>query len=444
MRTRMMRAKVVVIALLMILSAHRAAFSDVFFTAYDSGKNASTIGNVSIKSGAFVVNKKSTEAGARVFGYNSGSRLLLTIPDPTGDDTAFIYKSANVSEVLSQTKWPHVRDIFDASYLRGYLYVACRGSSNIVKIDTNFNTRKEIDWVYPQRGAVPHLPEGYVAKAVSVAILGDEIYGLFTISNSQGEYRDSILVKLADDITTLRTLSYAAVVPDATAVFVLGNDLYVVGRGKNIEKDADPRQSLIQKVNTGTMSVTNLVSAYDLESSGGYIEALALTEAGDAFVVTHKPSADKTEVKYYLLKGLNPTSAQKLMTLSGDFSSLRYDNVSKLFWVSNATGKTDKGAQLYAFDSAGKRAASLNTSELGGTPNSLTIAKGSDGSSVDSNASTGSGGCSTGATLPFIMLLPLGYCLRKRGKKVNFGTLPPLPWDHSPDKSLKHAGKGDE
>ena len=432
MAMRSKRLNVVILAMLILFYSYGSAFSDVFFSTFN-GKGSSMVGHINPTKTGFVVNKKNADLQSRVFGYNVGTRVLVSVSVPDGDDTALIYDSINLSEPIIKTRWPNVRDIADAAYLRGYLYVAAQGSSNIAKIDTNFNTRKEIDWVYPQRSAVPHVPNGYTAKAISVTTMGDEIYGLFTISNSQGEHMNSVLVKLADDITTLRTLGYAAVVPDATAVFVMGNDLYVVGRGKNIEKDTDPRQSLIQKVNPGTMSVTNVVSAYDLDSSGGNIEALAFTETGDAFVVTHKALADKTEVKYYLLKGLNSTSAQDLMTLSGGFSSLRYDAGSKFFWVSNATSKTDTGAQLYAFDAAGKKVASFNASELGGTPYSLTIANGTGGSSMDSNAdsSTSSGGCSTGGYLSLFLLLP-------------FGVLPLLSRGHAPDQAPKHPQRRDQ
>lgn len=418
--TLVTRTKIFVFAIFMVMFTGEAAFSDVFFTARDSGKNAVVMGNISSTKEGFVVNKKGIAAGDRLFGYNSGSRLLVTAFTAGSDDTEYVYNPTDLSRALTQTQWHNARDVFDATYLRGYLYVACRVSANIVKVDTNFMERKKIDWVYPQRGGVPHVPTGYFAEAVSVTTLGDEIYGLFTLSNGQGEYLNSILVKLADDITTLKTLGYAEVVPNATVVLAFGNELYVAGRGKLNGDANDSRQSLIQKVTPSTMKVTDLVSAFDLDSSGGYIEALSLSQTGDAFIVTHKALAEKTEVKYYLLKGLNSTSKQSLLTLYGGESSLRYDSATKLFWVSSAAGKTDQGAQLFAFDSNGKREVSFQSSELGGIPCSLTIAKGSEESSFDPQPKpkpepdSGSGGCSVGLGLPFLIWIPLGYCLKQQ------------------------------
>lgn len=376
-----------------------AAQADVFFTTYGRGGEPSLMGSIGKSGSGYALKKtKTVQPESRVFGYNQGSRVLLVTRDSANEDRARILDPDDLAQTLADTRWPDTRGIGDAVYMRGYLYLACRESSNIVKINTNDHTRKEIAWTYPFRGLVPNVPPGYAALGVGVTRFGDEIYGLFTLSNAQGHPLNSVLVKLADDITSFRTLAYVEVSPDAAGLLAFGNALYVFSRGNG----TDLKTSLIQKVTPSTMTVENVMSAHDLDPDGGRIEDFCLDGAGNAFIATHKPIDNGTQVKLFVLKGMRAKTAKNTLDAQGGVTYVCYDGVTNLFWASVSKSDASKDAVLCAFDSEGIKVASFGASELGDSPYAITAIKDlSEGGNnpnptprPDPDPSDSGGGCS--------------------------------------------------
>ena len=387
-----------ILFLVMILPTYAKA--DVAFTTASGG-----LGVISKSGDGFEVSERTDGLGSetRIFGYNDGKRILVVEKRDTGDDRARIYDPANLSAPLVDTSWEKVSGIHDAIYLRGYLYLICHDTSNVVKINTNDHTKKEIEWIYPQRGLVPSLPAGYAARGVGITRFGDEIYALFGIHNEQGEYRDSILVNLADDIVTFRTLSHSILAPNASDLFVLGDRIYVTAFGGPEGVSADVTKSRLQRVDPESMAVTDIFAAGEVDPDGGLLAGLCFDDANRALVATRKTEGPDAGTRFWLLDGTRASTAKRVMTSAGTESTLQYDPVMRLLWVA-AFADGGKG-EIAAFENGVKKAA-WDATALGGEPRRIApvrdVSENSgdgdgDGSGNGTNGSSGGGGCTSGA-----------------------------------------------
>ena len=358
---------------------------------------------------------------ARVFGYNDGKRLLVVEKRAAGDDRARIYDPADLSAPLVDVSWENVRGIRDAIYLRGYLYLICHDTSNVVKINTNDHTKKEIEWIYPQRGTVPPLPAEHIARGIGITRFGDELYALFGIHDAQGAYRDSVLVNLADDIATFRTLSYSVLAPNVSDLFVLGDRIYVTALGGREGVSADKTKSLLQRVDPESMAVTDVFSAANIDPDGGLLAGICFDDENHTLVATRKTDGPGAGTRLWLLDGTTPSTAQCIMTAAGTNAVLHYDSITRLFWVSAFSD--DGRGELAAFE-AGVKKASWDIAALGGEPRYITPVRdvsenvgdgdGDNGPPSGTEGGSGGGGCSAG-TWAWLLVAALFIKIKKAG-----------------------------
>ena len=402
------------------LSFPSFAVADVAFTT-----GAGELGIVAAsRSGGYAVTEraKTFAPGARIFGYNEGKRLLVAEARTGADDRVRIFDTADLSAPLTDTSWDNARGIRDAVYLRGYLYVVCHDSSNVVKIDTNDHTRKEIEWIYPHRGVVPALPAGHSARGTAVVRFGNEIYALFRIVDGNDNYAPSVLVNLADDITTLRTLGYVSLPPNTGDLEVLGDHIYAVCPGAGAANA--PAQSTIQRVDPEAMTASGVLRGDEIEREGGRIVGLAFDGGKRAVVTTRKEGGTAAETKFWLLADLDASSAVCLRTTSAPQASVCYDARTKRFCISDfAEGG---GGTLHAYDTSGT-ATAMDAETLGGTPRYLAAVRNTPGSDGENpggedpgepgtDSGSGGGGCTAGASafLAAVLIASAGRRSRSR------------------------------
>lgn len=382
--------------ILTVISCCSCAYADAVFSTASGA-----LGSVSKIDGDFAVTLKAAQLGssARLFDYNDGARLLVVEDRQSQNDHIRIYDPENLSTSLADLAWENVRGIRDATYLRGYLYVICHDSANVVKINTNDFTKKEIEWIYPKRGNVPPLADGSSARGVGITLFGDEIYALFRIEDASGISTESVLVNLADDITTLRTLGYVALPPGALDLAVHGDRIYAATGGIGAD-------SSIQRIDPVAMTAETALRAADLAYSGETLLSFSFSDAGQTLLAT---SSGGTQKRFWLVENLDPTTAKNVLTVDREHIDFGYDRVIGLFWI---TSFSDTGGASLRVLMHERLEVLLDTSVLGEEVRYVApikkLANSDGGGTTIINNYNGSSGCSG---MPWPLLLALSPLL---------------------------------
>lgn len=395
------------------LFAANCAWADVAYTTSDYASG--TIGVIGKRDGDLRVASQASNFGgdAVAFGYSFGNRLLVADRSSAGtsNDGIFIYDPADIAKPIVNTTWAGARNIYDAEYMFGYLYVICYNDGKVIKIETE-NFTKVGEYVFENNV----LPEGYRAHGVSITQHDGNLYALFAVSDSSypPHYQQSRLVKLGDDLTRLASMQLPA---NAHRVLTWNYQVYVVSWGGPQTADADGSASRVQRINTSVMGESGIIFGSDLD--GGLIASLCFAPDGTALVATHKYDSNfNTTARIYRLdSSMDPNTRKLVKTLDGWSTHIIYDQVTKLFWVVNANGKNG-GDQLLAVDPAtGSVARSFSASELGGPAYFAAPVKqtGSSSSTEPGDGSSG-GGCSTGGgyIAAITLLLAIGWTIRRK------------------------------
>lgn len=392
-----------------------AASADVVFTTSDYKDR--TLGIAGAVNGVITVKQKTKGFGADPvsFSYSFGNNLLVANRSSAAasDDSIYICDTDDISKPLFSKSWEGARNIYDAEYMFGYLYVICYNDGKIIKVETNDFT-KVAEYAFDNA----RLPSGFSAKGVSLAQLGGQLYALFAVTDESfaPSYEQSWLVKLDENLTPLSSMTLPE---NAHTVTVYNNRLYVASWGGAQTANANASKSKLQVIVHDVMGVSEVFSGADID--GAQIAGICFSPDGTAFVATHMYSPDgencKSTTRIYRIAtgrdGIDSGTKKLVKTLGGWMTTITYDPATSYFWVANSDGR-DGSDQLLAFNrSDGSLVKSFSSAQLGGPAYSL--AQVSRAETPQTTDSGGNGGCST-APVSTIGMLLIGALFAMRRK----------------------------
>lgn len=243
------------------------------------------------------------------------------------------------SAITTQT-WNGVKNLYSLVRLGNYLYALDYDNAQVVQIDPTTYTETGKSLALAASG-VP-LPSGYTPYGQALAVVGSDLYGLFSFADSSwSSYASSMLVKFSISSTgiAIGTSDYNnTLAGNAFSLAARGSDLYIAAIGGAQGSSGTPNpNSCLQKISIsaslGSASVIPVLTQSDFPYE---YRDISFDPSGNAYILlgTYNSSwnlAGKL-VKVTAFTPLVSTDIDTFSTTPGYFWSAQYTADNNRIW----------------------------------------------------------------------------------------------------------------